>query len=160
MKRKKGKHEAPKRKLSKARTRESILMRNRLKLQTLGIVLCVFCLGFFYLGTLGILEARIQEQAYLEQQLERTRTESERLRLEIGYKDTLDLVEKKAKEELGMVEADQSNCVLVLADRPETVVGESGYPEVAAVDRARLTDIPLLSGARRSIDDILMRWKF
>ncbi|QRN86440.1 hypothetical protein JR334_04235 [Clostridia bacterium] len=157
---KSGKHDAPKRKITKSKSPDSILRRNKLKLDTLLLVFLTFVCCFFYLGSIGIVDARYQERAYLQNEIATIQTENERLRLEIGYLDSLDLVEQKAIEEMSMVTPQKEQCILInMAYTAPEVSQESNYPSLADIS-GNNQEFPLLTSAQQSISDILLRWNF
>jgi cell division protein FtsB len=160
IKKPKGKHEAPKRKISKSRSAQSVNLRNKLKLDTLFFVFLTFVLCFFYLGSVGIVDARNQEQAYLQREIERIETENDRLRLEIGYLDSLEIVEQRATEEMSMLQPVNDQCILIsIASVTLEQSGLAKYPSLAEISGIG-QEIPLISSAQQSISDILLRWNF
>ncbi len=159
-KRAKGKHDAPKRKIAKSRSAHSVILRNKLKSDTLFFVLLTFVLCFFYLGSIGIVDARNQEQSYLQSEIERIETENDRLRLEIGYLDSLEIVEQRATEEMSMLQPGNDQCILIsMASVTLEQSGVANYPSLAEIS-GNGQEIPLVSGAQQSISDILLRWNF
>lgn len=162
----KGRHEAPRQKLVPGRSRESVCRRNGIKLDMILLSLLFFAVGVLHLSGIGILDARNQEIAYLERQRQSLVTENERTRLIISQMDTLENVEQRAREELGMVRAEAGDHLVVALRVPgaedlwphgELAADASGDAETS---KGHLAGTGLLQTAQESIQGILKRWNF
>lgn len=157
---KKGKHQAPKRKISKSKSPDCVYKRNRIKSNLIFSVIITFVLASFYLSTLAVLENSHLQQAFLENEIQRLETENERIKLEIGYVDVLDRVEQRATEELGMVmPGPLENVPINMSEGLLVVDSVSVFPEVSE-NEATLTDNNVFASAQQSISGILSRWTF
>ncbi len=156
-----GRHEAPKRRISKSKTVDSIYKRNKLKLDMFFSMLVIFVVSASYLGSMAILDARNQEYAYLQKSITEFETFNERLKLEIGYIDTLDMVETKAVQEMSMIEASSEQLIFLTSNTSiEHDQDAEVVPELSEINVSSSANIPLFSSAQQSINDILLRWNF
>lgn len=163
----KGKHEAPRQRRVPGRDRESVCRRNGVKMDLILLSLLFFAVGVLHLSGTGILDARNQEIARLERQRQSLVTENERIRLVISQVDTLESVEYRARQELGMVRAGADDR-WVVALAPPGADGSWGDATHAAetsegprgAEDAQAPGHSLLQAAQDSLQGILKRWNF
>ncbi len=150
----KGKYEAPKRKLAVRRDRESAMKRNGFKLDLFTMAILFFCMGVFYLASVGMVSARNQQIEYTKAQIEQQQVVNERLSLEIGYLGTLEKVEQQAQQGLAMQRptVDQMVQVSLRVRMPHPVEDEDGFAGILTADQRPL------SLAQGPLSGILNRW--
>lgn len=176
--RKKGKYQAPKRRLSKSTSAEGIYKRNSLKCKGFFLVSLTFILASFYLSTLAVLEKTHIERNVLLDEIELLETENDRLRLEIGYLDVLEKIEEEAVEKLGMQAGGPEQKLTVenfsAAARSDDAAGAgakaSSYipspPAFSAGQKqgqarnSQSEEATLFASAQESITNLLSRWAF
>jgi len=152
---KKGRHEAPRRRLSYCRNPEATQRRNGFKWDLLSTVLIFFCIGVLYLASRGILTARNQQIAYYENQISGMQVANERLQLEIGYLGTLDKIEQQAEVSLAMNRPDAGQMLplgLIVRNQQEEDTPET----LGTYTASEVTAVQLAQGP---LSGILNRWK-